>query len=499
MLFLILLLSLSSLFAQDAAQVLRVRVGFTTLKNSTTLTDAQRAEVERLAATAREANGAAHYGEALKYLYHGIAVMRGVEWTALAELSSSLTLKLDRAVVGPSSKVEVKLGQLFPLDQKLDQKLAVNIALLPAMGDEPVKLLATAGPVDGDLTTPLTSEVIIPKVADGSYRISVSLRNVAAEAAAAAPVTKSANIRIEDGLAEKVAAAKERVLKTTTTLQTKNSKALLAVLPTAEYEVSLFDLANAGEISPGRTDFDGALKEANGELDALSKFEDPLAARRGDFLKAYRSDVDRTLQPYRIFVPASYDGTKPYPLIVALHGMGGDESSYFDLYGRGAFKVEAERRGYIVACPKGRQPTSMYLGTAQKDVLDVLAEVGRAYRVDPDRIYLTGHSMGGYGTWSVAMAHPELFAAIAPISGGGNPSGLTKIAQIPELVVHGDNDKTVSVEESRRMVAAAKSAGVELKYIEIPGGDHNGAALRTFGDVFDWFDAHKKPPAAVPK
>ena len=178
---------------------------------------------------------------------------------------------------------------------------------------------------------------------------------------------------------------------------------------------------------------------------------------------------------------------------------GGDESSYFDLYGKGAFKVEAERRGYIVACPKGRQPTSMYLGTAQKDVLDVLAEVGRAYRVDPDRIYLTGHSMGGYGTWSVAMAHPELFAAIAPISGGGNPSGLTKIARIPELVVHGDNDKTVSVEESRKMVAAAKAAGIELKYIEIPGGDHNGAALRTFGDVFDWFDAHKKPAAATPK
>jgi len=134
----------------------------------------------------------------------------------------------------------------------------------------------------------------------------------------------------------------------------------------------------------------------------------------------------------------------------------------------------------------------MYAGPAETDVLDVVAEVRRAYRIDPGRIYLTGHSMGGYGTWSVAMSHPELFAAIAPVSGGGNPAGMAKIAKIPELVVHGDDDKTVSVEQSRKMVSAAKALGVEIKYVEIAGGDHLSAALRTFTDVFDWFDAHKR-------
>ena len=61
----------------------------------------------------------------------------------------------------------------------------------------------------------------------------------------------------------------------------------------------------------------------------------------------------------------------------------------------------------------------MYRGTAEKDVLDVMADVQHAYRIDATRIYLMGHSMGAYGTWSIAMNHPDLFAALGPISGGG--------------------------------------------------------------------------------
>ena len=205
--------------------------------------------------------------------------------------------------------------------------------------------------------------------------------------------------------------------------------------------------------------------------------------------------MDNTLQPYRIFVPAGYDGAKAHPLIIALHGMGGDENSYFDGYANGAFKVEAEKRGYIVACPKGRQPASMYRGPAEQDVMDVLAEVRRVYNVDSDRVYLTGHSMGGFGTWAIAMHHPEVFAALAPVAGGGNPLDLSKIIQIPELVVHGDADMTVRVESSRTMVEAAKKLGIEVKYIEVPKGSHINVVVPTFKDVFDWFDAHRRKAA----
>jgi predicted peptidase len=176
--------------------------------------------------------------------------------------------------------------------------------------------------------------------------------------------------------------------------------------------------------------------------------------------------------------------------------MGGNENSYFEAYANGAIKQEAEQRGYFIACPKGRAPASMYLGLAEKDVLEVLGEVRRAYKIDPDRIYMTGHSMGGFGTWSVAINNPEIFAALAPIAGGGNPGAVKKIAHIPQIVVHGAADRTVLVTRSRTMVAAAKEAGTEVKYIEVPDGSHVSIVVPTFKDVFDWFDAHTRKPMA---
>ena len=144
--------------------------------------------------------------------------------------------------------------------------------------------------------------------------------------------------------------------KTEAMLKEKHKDSLLAALPSASFRIALVDLANAGDISFDKVDFAAEIKEASVILDALDSITDPFLTRRGDFKKAYRSRVDNSFQPYRIFVPSSYNSSKSSALIIALHGMGGDENSYFDAYAQGAFKIEAERRGYIVACPKGRKP-----------------------------------------------------------------------------------------------------------------------------------------------
>jgi len=108
------------------------------------------------------------------------------------------------------------------------------------------------------------------------------------------------------------------------------------------------------------------------------------------------------------------------------------------------------------------------------------------------RIYLMGHSMGGYGTWSIAMNHPEIFAALGPISGGGTPAGMVKISHIPEYVVHGDDDRTVPVTQSRNMVEAGKKAGAEIVYVEVPGGSHVGVAAPAFAGMLDFFARQKR-------
>lgn len=477
---------------QDAGQVLRVSVGYNTLKNSTKLSEEKKAEVDRLGKMASAASAAGKHGEALKHYFHAMAIMRGNERTAARALSSALTIKASRVVLEPLQSIQIKLGQLFALDDKVSPTATLRISLQSRTGDE-LRALKTIEVEPNFFQKPWSTEVTIPSVETGRYRLSLTLTPTPA---GADPVTKTTNVYVEKGLLSRVQAIKSRAARIEERLKTKRDDRLIAVLPSVQYRINLADLANAGEIGPDRIEFGEELTEAGGLLDALDAGRDPFAVRRGDLKKAYRSKVDDTLQPYRVFVPSTYDGSKPYPLVVALHGMGGDENSYFDLYAQGAFKVEAERRGYIVACPKGRQPASMYVGAAETDVVDVIKEVQRSYRIDADRIYMTGHSMGGFGTWSVAMNHPDLFAGLAPVAGGGNPANMSRIAHIPQLVVHGDDDKTVPVERSRVMVAAAKALSTELKYIEIPSGDHITVAARTFKDVFDWFDTHKRRRAA---
>jgi predicted peptidase len=275
----------------------------------------------------------------------------------------------------------------------------------------------------------------------------------------------------------------------------KIGKSTSPALPSAEYALALYDLVDKGEASPRGYNFKNEFANAQRVADMVLAGSEPFAAKTGDFHKAYRSPVDQTLQPYRMFVPGSYNGSKATPLVVALHGMGGDENSMFDSYGRELTK-DAGETGFLVVAPKGRGTASMYRGTAEKDVLDVIAEVERDYRVDKSRVYLMGHSMGGYGTWSIAMAHPEMFAALGPISGGGDTNGMEKIKDIPQYVTHGDNDLTVNVNMSRAMVEAGKKVGAPITYVEVPGGSHISVAQPALAPMMGFFAKQvKKAPA----
>jgi predicted peptidase len=129
---------------------------------------------------------------------------------------------------------------------------------------------------------------------------------------------------------------------------------------------------------------------------------------------------------------------------------------------------------------------------SEQDVMQVLLRVRQQYKIDENRIYLMGHSMGAIGTWKIAPKYPDIWAAIAPISGTGTPAALERIRTVPEVVVHGDNDPTVSVNGSRTMVAKLKELGTEHRYIEVPGGVHSDVVAPNLAAILDFFDAHRK-------
>ncbi len=468
------------LYGQDAGMVLRTSVTYRTQRNSLQLTDQQRQQADQLAGDAARAGQAGKYGDAMRAYYHGIAVMRDVAWTPSYEFGVSLQGRLDHAVVDPGKQVTVTLS---PLYEAKGAKLTASFFLAPAKrnGDAP-KALGSTATVDS-AAMPFATKVDLPADAVGDYVIEVRL---AAEGEAAAAS--------RGGLVKTLPLHIELLSASARKLQNRLAKASghnNPSLPTAQYALDLYERADRGEANPTTYRFSEEFSKANEILDATEAGSDPFAGKHGDLRKAYRSAVDNTIQPYRLLIPASYSPSKPAALLIALHGMGGDENSMFDSY-EGKLKPEAERVGFIVACPKGRDSASMYRGSAERDVLDVVAEVRRDYKIDPSRIYLMGHSMGGYGTWSVAMAHPELFAALGPISGGGAAAGMAKIARIPEYVVHGDDDRTVAVTQSRTMVEAGKKAGANIVYVEVPGGSHTSVAAPQFGPMLDFFAKQRK-------
>jgi predicted peptidase len=195
---------------------------------------------------------------------------------------------------------------------------------------------------------------------------------------------------------------------------------------------------------------------------------------------------------YVVFVPHGYDGKRAFPVILYLHGAGltgtdGREQVKGSL--GAAIRKREKTFPFVVVFPQSHG------GSWQADSVDgrravaILDDVLRRYAVDPKRVYLTGVSMGGEGTWSLAAAHPDRWAAIVPVCGGGDPRTAAKIKHIPCWCFHGDADEP---ERSRAMIRAIKRAGGRPLYHEYPGVGHNCWDLTyAMPDLSEWLAQQK--------
>ncbi len=199
---------------------------------------------------------------------------------------------------------------------------------------------------------------------------------------------------------------------------------------------------------------------------------------------------------YCVYVPRDYDPAKAWPLVLFLHGVGerGTDGLLQTEVGIGrAIRRWPDRFPCLVVMPQC--PTSVWWTNVIELMDRSLAETREAYNIDPNRIYLTGLSMGGFGTWMYGAMRADYFAALVPICGSGKTDDASKLAQVPIWALHGSDDTRVKPEKSREMVEAVKKAGGKVKYTVYPGVGHNSWD-RAYGDpkVIKWMLRQTRKP-----
>lgn len=225
---------------------------------------------------------------------------------------------------------------------------------------------------------------------------------------------------------------------------------------------------------------------------------------------------------YVVYVPRDFSWKQTYPVILALHGGGS--------YGRDglkqtegglsrAIRLNPDRFPAIVVIPQAKADgTPGWQQEGGKAALAALDKSIKEFRGDVQRVYLTGYSAGGNGSWFLLSRYPERFAAAVIICAfvakrQGGTSGVVypslapsdapdayayiakRVATVPIWIFHGDADTTVSIEESRKMAAALKSVGANFQYTELPGIDHNGATNTAYAraDLIEWTLKQRRP------
>jgi predicted peptidase len=200
---------------------------------------------------------------------------------------------------------------------------------------------------------------------------------------------------------------------------------------------------------------------------------------------------------YLVYLPAHYESSSHFwPLILFLHGAGerGDDPNIVKQQGLAKRLAEGADLPFIVTAPQC--PTNQSWST---DSLGRLLDlVDHDYRIDSARIYVTGMSMGGRGTWSMALGFPNRFAAIAPVCGRGDPSTVGSIANLPVWAFHGALDSLVPLQRSREMVEAMRANGGEARLTIYDDADHD-SWTRAYADpeLYVWLLTKHRRQAPV--
>lgn len=225
------------------------------------------------------------------------------------------------------------------------------------------------------------------------------------------------------------------------------------------------------------------------------KMKSDLVLPPGQHSHVFEKTITKTVRcQYLLFLPQGYGQKKQrWPMILFLHGAGerGNDLNLVKKHGPPRIVEQRKDFPFIVISPQC--PAGDWWTEENEVLINLLDDVVARCNVDAERIYLTGLSMGGFGTWTLASAYPDRFAAIAPICGGGKVFMADKLKDVPIWAFHGAKDNVVPLKESEEMVNAVKARGGDAKLTVYPDAGHD-SWTETYNNqqLYDWFLQHRK-------
>jgi predicted peptidase len=216
----------------------------------------------------------------------------------------------------------------------------------------------------------------------------------------------------------------------------------------------------------------------------------------GQTEQMFQKEMTKTVSlRYLLYLPKGYGEKKDqkWPLILFLHGAGerGSDLELVKKHGPPKLVDQGKELPFIIVSPQC--PAGTWWTEELDALVALLDDVQSRYAVDPDRVYLTGLSMGGFGSWALGCRHPERFAAMAPICGGGDWFLAERLKNVPVWVFHGAKDPVVPLRESTEMVDALKRAGGDVQLTVYPEAQHD-SWTETYNNpkLFEWFLSHRR-------
>ena len=346
---------------------------------------------------------------------------------------------------------------------------SATLRLQAAGASAPIDLPITMAPADGAPPVPAASlAAALRRLKPGRYEVGLMDGTTFLSSGSWAVVARPLGPRAEANAAAlgTLAAATPALAQALASTRARN--ALLA------------DVPDPGNTAQMLVDPESLARQVEGEIAALRQGRDPFANRAGDYWRVLKLDARDV--PMRVYRPAGTPAAGGWPLVIALHGAGGDENMFMDAYGGGLIKQLADRHGVLVASPQ----TGALSGPSGPEAFDRLVDaMAFDYPVDRARVFVVGHSAGGMAASALIVARPDRIAAAACLNGfSGIRGGVTSIP--PTLVTAGEFDPLIPPARIQPAAERAKAAGLPVEYRFIPNYGHTLAVTKILPEAMQW-------------